>query len=201
VQNEEKWRRDSISGSYGAKAQSFARVIPSWPQSNPGEQSAKWFAVETRHRFEKKVSEQLQSKGFQVFLPLRIEHHMWSDRQKAVTAPLFPRYAFVQLEQSRDLCRVVLQTAGLIRFVSFGGIVTAVPQKQIEDLQLLLEKKGAFSLHAFVHPGQRVRIRGGCLHGLEGTLLENEKDKLVISIQCIQRSLVVEIQGYELELV
>jgi len=94
-----------------------------------------------------------------------------------------------------------LQTAGLIRFVSFGGIVPAVPRKQIEDLQLLLQEKGCFSLHAFVHAGQRVRIRGGCLHGLEGILLEHDKEKLVISIRSIQRSLVLDIQGYELELV
>ena len=97
--------------------------------------------------------------------------------------------------------QAVLQTAGLIGFVSFGGRVTAVPPKQIEDLQLLLQEKGLFSLHAFVHAGQRVRIRGGCLHGLEGVLLQHEKGKLMISIESIQRSLAIEIQGYELELI
>lgn len=165
-----------------------------------GGELQQWFAVETRYRFEKKVAEQLQSKGFRVFLPLLTEHHTWSDRQMAVTTPLFSGYAFVHLDPSRDSSRAVLQTAGLIRFVSFGGIVSAVPCKQIEDLQLLLREKGRFSLHAFVHTGQRVRIRGGCLHGLEGILLEQEKEKLVISIQSIQRSLVLEIQGYELDL-
>jgi transcription antitermination factor NusG len=79
--------------------------------------------------------------------------------------------------------------------------VIAVPPKQIEDLQLLLQEKGLFSLHPFVHVGQRVRIRNGCLHGLEGILVQHEKKKLVISIQSIQRSLAIEIEGYELELV
>jgi hypothetical protein len=36
---------------------------------------------------------------------------------------------------------------------------------------------------------------------LEGILVQNERNKLVISIQCIQRSLAIEIQGYEVELV
>lgn len=76
-----------------------------------------------------------------------------------------------------------------------------MPRKQIEDLQLLLQQKGSFSLHSFVHAGQRVRIREGCLRGLEGILVQNERNKLVISIQCIQRSLAIEIQGYEVELV
>jgi hypothetical protein len=52
-----------------------------------------------------------------------------------------------------------------------------------------------------VHTGQRVRIRGGCLQGLEGVLLQHEEGKLVISIESIQRSLAIEIKGYELELV
>ena len=58
-----------------------------------------------------------------------------------------------------------------------------------------------FALHPFVHSGQRVRIRGGCLQGLEGVLVQHEEGKLVISIESIQRSLAIEIKGYELELV
>ena len=89
----------------------------------------------------------------------------------------------------------------VIRFVSFGGIVVAAPRKQIEHLQLLLQQNGLFSLHPFVHTGQRVRIRGGCLHGLEGIIVRNETKKLVISIQSIQRSLAIDIEGYELEMI
>ena len=49
--------------------------------------------------------------------------------------------------------------------------------------------------------GQRVRVRGGCLDGLEGLLLQHDEGKLVISIESIQRSLAIEIKGYELELI
>ncbi len=158
-----------------------------------------WLAIETRVRFEKKVVAQLAGKGFQVFLPLLTEHHQWTDRQKTISIPLFPGYAFVYLDQSKDSSHAVLRTAGLIRFVSFGGIVAAIPQKQIEDLRLLMQQKEPFSTHPFVQTGQRVRIRSGCLQGLEGILLKREKEKLVISIQSIQRSLAIEIYGYELE--
>ena len=192
MQSEGKWRRDSMSGSY-------LNAVPTAPAGRTD--MPQWFAVETRHRFEKKVVAQLDNKGFKVFLPLLTEHHTWTDRQKPVTIPLFPGYAFVLLDQSQDSCLAVLRTVGLIRFVSFGGVVAAVPPKEIEDLQLLLQEKGLFSLHAFTHTGQRVRIRGGCLDGIEGILIQHEKDKLVISIHSIQRSLAVEIRGYDLELV
>jgi transcription antitermination factor NusG len=186
-----------MCGSYGVARAVLPVEVPKTIEAV----CAQWFAVETRFRFEKKVAGQLHHKGFQVFLPLLTEHHRWSDRQKAITTPLFPGYAFVYLDHSRDSHQAVLRTPGLIRFVSFGGIVTAVPQKQIEDLQLLLQAKSSISPHTFMQAGQRVRIRGGCLNGLEGILVSHESEKLVISIQSIQRSLAIEVRGYELELV
>ncbi len=190
-----------MSGSYGVPAAVLVRWMETRPQPVVAAAAPQWFAVQTRYRFEKRVVAQLNHKSCEVYLPLLTEHHTWSARQKLVTTPLFPGYAFVHIDQSHESRQTVLQTAGLIGFVSFGGMAVAVPAKQIEDLRLLLHEKGLFSLHAFVHAGQRVRIRGGCLHGLEGVLVQHEKGKLVISIESIQRSLAIEIKGYELELV
>lgn len=189
-----------MSGSYGLPASKIPHLTGTQPQPLAQSNPAQWFAVQTRYRFEKRVAAQLSHKSCEVYLPLLTEHHNWSDRQKAVTTPLFPGYAFVHIDQSHDARHSVLKTAGLIGFVTFGGIVVPVPPKQIEDLQLLLRGKGLFALHPFVRVGQRVRIRGGCLDGLEGVLTQHEKGKLLISIESIQRSLAVEIQGYELEL-
>ena len=191
-----------MSGSYGAPMAGVAgSAVPPQSQSQAETTLPTWFAVQTRYRFEKTVVSQLHQKNCEVYLPLLTEHHRWSDRQKVVTVPLFPGYAFVHIDRSRESRQSVLQTVGLIGFVSFRGMVVPVPSKQIADLQLLLQQKGLFSLHPFVHTGQRVRIRGGCLHGLEGVLLQQENGKLLISIESIQRSLAIEIQGYELELV
>jgi transcription antitermination factor NusG len=187
-----------MSGSYALTTAVAPRPMP-WPLQ-PGHEP-QWFAVRTRFRFEKKVAAQLKCKGYEVYLPLLTEHHTWSDRQREITIPLFPSYSFVQIDHSPAAWRNVLQTAGLLGFVRFGSVASVVPRKQIEDLQLLLRQKGSFSLHAFVRDGQRVRIRGGSLHGLEGVLLQHEKGRLLISIESVQRSLAIEIQGYELELV
>ena len=160
-----------------------------------------WVAIQTKYRYEKKVAEQLGGKGVEVFLPLRKETRGWSDRQKQITIPLFPGYAFVRPVASANLKSQVLRTAGFLGFVGLRGVATSVPEKQIEDLRMLLEKEVPFSLHPFVEAGRRVRIRGGCLDGLEGILLKHDRDKLVISIASVQRSLAIQIQGYELELI
>jgi len=160
-----------------------------------------WFAVQTRYRFEKKVAAQLATKGMRVFVPVRRENRAWSDRTKEVLVPLFPGYAFVRSDRSVMRRVLVLQTAGVMGFVSFAGTAATVPEKQIEDLELLLAQAVPFSTYPFLKVGQKVRIRGGCLHGLEGLLTQRDADKLVISIESIQRSLAIQIQGYEVELI
>ena len=53
---------------------------------------------------------------------------------------------------------------------------------------------------SFLKIGQRVRIRGGALDGMEGILVgKNGNSRLAISIEAIERSLTISVQGYELE--
>lgn len=158
-----------------------------------------WFAVQTRYRFERKVAAQLAAKGMKVFIPARRENRAWSDRTKEVLVPLFPGYAFVRSDRSVVRRVSVLQTAGVMGFVSFAGTAATVPQKQIEDLELLLAEAVPFSMYPFLKVGQKVRIRGGCIDGLEGLLTQRDRDKLVMSIESIERSLAIQIQGYEVE--
>jgi transcription antitermination factor NusG len=168
------------------------------PLSLPREQ---WYAIQTRYRFEKRVTTQLQNKGLRMFLPLLEEFHNWSDRRQPVSIPLFSGYTFVHFDPAAGLRMDLLQTTGVIGFITVGGIATPIPVKQIDDLQMLLSRKTPCTLHAFLKIGQQVKIRGGCLDGIEG-ILERRGDKnLVISIAPIQRSVSITIEGYELELI
>jgi len=164
-------------------------------------QAAQWYSIQTRYRFERKVTDQLQQKGLQVFLPLVRELHHWSDRCQPVYVPLFSGYTFVRFELSAGLRLELLHTGGVIGLISARGVAIPIPAKQIDDLQRLLSQKVPCSLHAFLKVGQHVRIRGGCLDGLEGILEQRGEKNLVISIESIQRAVAVTIEGYELELI
>ena len=162
---------------------------------------AHWYSIQTRYRFERKVTVQLQHKGVQAFLPLLDEFHRWSDRRQPIYIPLFSGYTFARFELSAGLRMELLHTEGVIGLISFGGVATPIPAKQIDDLQRLLSQKIPCALHAFLKIGQRVRIRGGCLDGLEGILEQRGEKNLVISLESIQRAVAITIEGYELELV
>ncbi len=164
-------------------------------------QAAQWYSVQTRYRFERKVTDQLQRKGLQVFLPLLRELHPWSDRCQPVYVPLFSGYTFVRFELSAGLRLELLHTGGVIGLISARGVAIPIPAKQIDDLQRLLSQKVPCSLHAFLKVGQRVRVRGGCLDGLEGIMEQCGEKNLVISIESIQRAVAITIEGYELEMI
>jgi transcriptional antiterminator RfaH len=159
-----------------------------------------WFAVQTRPRNEKKVSLGLQEKGIHSFLPLRKERRQWSDRQQWIELPLFLQYVFVQIPTTVESRVNVLRTTGVLRFAGAPWCGTPVPNEQIENLQAIVDQRMPLALHEFVKVGERVRIRGGALNGIEGVLTEIKNDKsLVVSVELIQKSVALRIDGFEVE--
>ena len=161
-----------------------------------------WYALQTRSRHEKLVACQLETRGIAQYLPTIIEIHRWSDRRKRVELPLFPGYVFVRVIDCDDRRVEVLRTPGVVRFVGHSPSGTAVPDEQIESIKTLVREKVTCVSHRFLKIGQRVRVCGGSLDGLQGILVRrNGEDSLVISVDAIQRSLSFSIKGYDLEIV
>jgi transcription termination/antitermination protein NusG len=166
----------------------------------PSETIRQWFAVHTRAKHEIKVASELERKGVTAFVPTVRQVRQWTDRRKVLNSALFSCYAFVHTTASPQIRYSVLQTPGVLRWVSFGGSPCAIPSAQIEAIQRLLDSRVGCTLYPFLKAGQRVRIRGGCLEGLECILVSEPTDrKLVISIEPIQRSLCISAEDYALE--
>jgi transcription antitermination factor NusG len=169
-------------------------------RSIPLSHQPQWYAIRTRSRHEKLVSEQLEQQGIETFLPLVKRIHKWSDRVKEVELPLFSGYNFVRVVLSSSDRLRVLQAHGVAGFVGIHGAGTAIPESQMQDLRTVLASKVPFEERPFLKVGQRVRIRGGCLDGVEGVLGGHKGDQsLMISLEPIQRSLSIQIQGYAVE--
>lgn len=159
-----------------------------------------WYALQTRPRHEKSVAHKLQQQGLEIFLPAIKEIHRWSDRRKLVEVPLFSCYLFVNLTFSNQVRARVCQVEGVLNFVGVRGEGTSIPGEQIESIRRLIEHQLACSAYPFLRVGQRVRIRGGALDGVEGVLQAQSGTRtLIVSVEAIQRSLAVRIEGYEIE--
>ena len=163
-------------------------------------ESQRWYGLHTRPRHEKIVAYRLEERGVTTFLPLVTEVHRWSDRKKTVQVPLFGCYVFAKFTPDRSDRLRVLRVDGVFGLVVTRGEGTAIPDEQIDAVRSLVETQLRWSSHPFLKIGQRVRIRSGALSGLEGILVSRNGDRtLVISIDAIQRSLALHVEGYEVE--
>jgi len=186
------------SGMTHAQTHHEPAVLPAPFAAN--EDQRRWFAVRTRSRHEKSVTADLLEKDVHAYVPLSRTERQWSDRRKLVESPLFPGYVFVKIAPDAESRVPVLQTNGVVAFLGVRGIGIPIPEAEIAAIQTLLREGVPVSAHPFVQIGQRVRIRGGSLDGLEGLLTGVEgKRNLVLSIELIERSVAIRISGYQLE--
>jgi transcription antitermination factor NusG len=160
----------------------------------------RWYALHTRARHEKSVERRLRDQGMEMFLPTSVQMHRWSDRTKKVEMPLFSCYVFVRCTLSAADRARVYQVEGVHGFVGTRGSSLPIPDEQIESIQKVLTQTAPWRSYPFLKVGQRVRIRGGALDGVEGVFLsENGDHSLIISVDAIQRSMAVRIDGYDVE--
>jgi transcription antitermination factor NusG len=95
----------------------------------------------------------------------------------------------------------VLRTPGVLGFVGSERKGTSIPDDQIESLRKAISEKVPCLPHPFIGVGKRVRIRGGSLDGVEGILMLQGRDQsLVISVELLQRSVSIRVEGYDIEL-
>lgn len=108
--------------------------------------------------------------------------------------PLFPGYVFVRMGM-RDKLRV-LQVPGLVQLVSFQGTPAALPDAEIETLRSALTAGVLAQPHEYLNVGSKVEVCRGPLQGLRGVLLRHQGQfRVVISVEMIMRSIVVEVEA------
>ena len=114
--------------------------------------------------------------------------------------PLFPCYVFVRTVLLPANRIAVLRVSGVIAFVGMRGRGTPIPDRQIEDLRSVISHRLAADPYPFLNVGQRVRVRGGCLEGVEGILIAKDGDRrLVVSVNAIEKSIAISLAGYDVE--
>jgi transcription antitermination factor NusG len=155
-----------------------------------------WCAVYTRHQHEKTVSEMLEAKGFEVFLPLYDSTRRWKDRSKVLSLPLFPCYVFLRGAIERRL--PVLTTPGVHMLISCGERVATVPEAEIDAIRRSIQGTFRVEPHPFLRCGERVRVVRGSLEGVEGILTRKKNlYRLVLSVEMLAQSVSVEIDALD----
>jgi len=153
-----------------------------------------WYAGCTASRHEKRVAEHFAQRGVDHLLPLYETTHRWNNGRHRVLLPLFPGYIFVRIAL-RDRLRVI-EVPGFVRLVGFNSLPYPLPEADINRMKEALSKGVLAEPYPYLTAGTRVEIRNGPLQGMTGILLRRRnKCGVVISVDMIMRSMVVEVEA------
>lgn len=154
---------------------------------------AKWYALYTNPRAEKKVEAELQKHGFEAYLPLQETIRQWSDRKKKVLTPLFNSYIFVHISEKSYYD--VLAVQGVVKFVKIGKELIPIPPEQIEAIRISLLHYSELEISSEqLEVSDRVEVTAGPLRGVKGFVSDiNGNKRLAIAIEQIGSHLLVQV--------
>lgn len=159
-----------------------------------GNISDSWYALRVRSRYENTVATHLQGRGYKPLVPLYKCRRRWSDRLKEIELPLFPGYVLCQFNPLNRL--PILSIPGVVHVVGVGRTPVSIDESEIAAIQAAVKSGLPSQPWPFLQVGQRVRIEYGPLCGLEGILSNfRGRQRLVISVTLLQRSVSVQVDG------
>jgi len=131
----------------------------------------RWYALYTKPRWEKKVADLLELKQIENYCPLQKIERNWSDRKKIILEPLFKSYVMVRLAPKAHI--PVLQTDGVLGFVTFQGKPAVIRDLEIETVKLFLKDYEHIQVERIdVNINDEVTIINGALMQQKGQVQE-----------------------------
>jgi transcriptional antiterminator RfaH len=153
----------------------------------------KWYPVYTHPRAEKKAHQALLNKGIETYLPLRRQLKQWSDRKKWVDEPFIKSYLFVHIAEHEQT--EVLMTRGISRFIYFGSKIAPMPDRQIDDLKLLMTSSLELEItEENLLPGEKIIIKAGPLKGMTGEIISYRSQRqLALRLENLGCSVIIQV--------
>ena len=159
-----------------------------------------WYAIYTRPRWEKKVSELLFEQGIENYCPINKVTRQWSDRKKVVHEPVFKGYVFVRLEEQKKWA--VKDVMGVLNFVYWLGKPARIRDEEIDLIKKFLnefqdvqvEQKGLVV-------NTEVRIKQGVFMNYKGIVIEVFGSRAIVKIDNLDLQLSAHFDKSNLEMV
>jgi transcription antitermination factor NusG len=160
--------------------------------TNSGADNLRWFALQVRTRWENSTGVLLCGKGYQTLVPTYQTKKRWNGKVKQMSAPLFPGYVFCQFDALKRL--PILVTPGVISVVGRGRVPFPVNDDEIAAIQTIVTSGFQAEPWPYLEVGQKIRIEGESLNGLEGILIHFKgNNRIVVSVSLLRRSVALEI--------
>lgn len=183
--------------SLQATGETFGCQVSQGPAVMSAGRDRNWYAVYTIPQHEKSVVKHLDLREIESFLPVYETVRVWKNRQRMkLILPLFPTYLFVHIN-FRERARV-LQSPGVLQIVGDRGC-TYIPDSEVEFLRSDYCRQRIEPYRDLVI-GERVRIKSGVMHGLQGTLIrKSDSMRFVLTVELINQHAAIQVDAEDLE--
>lgn len=139
---------------------------------------SKWYLIHSRPKQEYRAFEHLENQGFDVYLPQLQAFKLNKGKQEKGIEPLFPRYLFIQLNETSSAWHKIHSTRGVSGLVRFAEFPAEVPEGLINQLKNqanpdgIIDRTGEFQ--TIFNAGDLVTITEGSFVGLEAVVKEQD---------------------------
>ncbi|MCF8476726.1 MAG: transcriptional activator RfaH [Pseudolabrys sp.] len=159
---------------------------------------SRWYVVQTQPNAEKKAVTHLDRQGFVTYLPRYLKRRRHARRVDLVSAPLFPRYLFIEIDTAVQRWRSIYSTVGVSRLVCAGDTPTPVPDQVVTLLKQREDEAGLIRLDTrpSFRVGDKIRVLEGAFCDLLG-LYEgiSERDRVTILLDLLGRKVRVQVDA------
>ena len=163
-------------------------------------ENKKWYAVYTRPRWEKKVSDILTRRKIENYCPLNKVVRQWSDRKKVLHEPLFTSYVFVRISEPE--LNSLKQTVGVINLVYWLGKPAVIRDPEVEMIKRFLSAHTNVKLEKTpLSVNDRVRVLGGPLMEQEGQVLSVKNNTIKIVLPSLGYLMFAEVYTNNVEVI
>lgn len=147
-----------------------------------------WYVLYTKPRQEKIAKQQLDELYIKNYLPTTLVKKKWSDRIKKVEEVLIRSYIFIQCNEKERL--TALELPSIVRTLFENGKPAIVPDWQINNLRLFLQKvENAFLEEKNLY-GTKVLIKEGPFAGIVGVINKTLNGCLIsVTLDFMKRSI------------
>lgn len=154
-----------------------------------------WYALYVQVNHERRVRALLERKDVTCFLPLLETWSKRQDRRQRISIPLFRGYVFVHSHLDNHANVAILKTPGAITLLRNSEGPMSIPDRQIQAIQIMQGAAQPFSIHDYLHEGDKVTVVRGPLVGCTGVLsrLDEKKGRLIVNVDILGKSISVEI--------
>jgi transcription termination/antitermination protein NusG len=131
---------------------------------------------------------------------------VWSkkkDRKKNIFIPIFPGYLFVDASHLDSETKLsILKTSGVVCILgkNENAEPVPVPANTIDTISRLLNKKVEIFSLQFLSFTEPAKIIDSPFAGIEGTVISSDisKELFVVSIELLQRSVAIKLEGFQI---